>query len=334
MNNRDDRRASMRISREDMKRTAERSAFSGGQSFIMPPSDVSMWEPDKAGEYLLRIVPYQVSQSGHPDNRPAGAWHYRRPYGAHWNVGGSGQAVVCLKDTFKHGDVICDKVRELSDEDFDGNAKAIRNLRSRRNCIFLVVDVKNDPKKVKIFDWSYSKFAKELEKKLLLAEAEQLDFANADGGMVLKILVVEDAYEGHKYLTVFEGSKDGSVCPGIEFLPGRTFTNLSDELLDQAEKIKLDELFIITPAHKIAELFNAGGDMAAGNEEPTKPAKKPVETPKRKPQVVETDNFEEEEPVKPAKKPAKVEVDNFEGETVDVKPPKKPAKVEVVEDTW
>jgi hypothetical protein len=130
---------------------------------------------------------------------------------------------------------------------------------------------------------------------------------------------------------VFEGSKDGSVCPGIEFLPGRTFTNLSDELLDQAEKIKLDDIFVITPADKIAELFNAGGDMAV-EEEPAKPQKPAPQKPapqKRRQQVVEEDNFDEG--VDQPTKPAKVEVDNFEEEVAQ---PKKPAKVEVVEDTW
>lgn len=327
MSSRDDRRASMRISREEMKRSAERSAFGGGQSFIMPPPDVEMWEPDKKGEYFLRIVPYMVTKPGHPDNRPVGSWHYRRPYGAHWNVGGSGQAVVCLRDTFKQGDAICDKVRELSDEDYDANKDAIGHLRSRRNCIFLVIDVKNDPTKVKIFDWSYSKFAKELEKKLLMAEAEHLDFANANGGWVLKLIVVEDAYQGRKYLTVLEGSKDGSVCPGIEFLPAKNFTDLSDELLDQAERIKLDDILIITPAEKIAELFNAGGE--------TQPEPERPRAGKRKPEVVQQDDFEEEvEPPKPTPKPKKQEViqqDDFEEE---VKPAPKQKKPEVVEDTW
>ena len=318
-----DRRARMRMSAEEVKQSAERGAFGGGPSFILPPSGVELWEPDHAGEYLLRIVPYQVTKPGHPDNKAVGSWHYRRPYGAHWNVGGSGQAVICLKDTFKQGDAVCRKVKELYDAGYEANEKAIKAHRAKRNCMFLVIDVKNDPGKVKIFDWSFSKFARELENKLKLAETEQLGFANAEGGLVLKVLVVADEFGGKKYFKVLEGAKDGSICPGIEFVPARSYTDLNDNILDQIDNIHLDEVFVVTPAEKIEELFNAGGEMggdthAAGSEfddpppAPTPPRTQPKTSPPKAPpkqraaQTTEQDEFADPPPAPAAGKKAAV----------------------------
>jgi hypothetical protein len=195
-------------------------------------------------------------------------------------------------------------VRELYDDGYDKNEKAIKAHRAKRNCLFLVVDVKNDPGKVKIFDWSFSKFAKELENKLKLCETEQLGFANAEGGLVLKVLVIGDTYDGKKFFKTLEGDKDGSICPGIEFMPAKSYTDLSDDIVTQIEKIHLDEVLIVTPAAKIAELFNAGGEMRGagqeGAEEPVQrqPRPTPTPAPARTTQATEKvgDEFGEPEP--------------------------------------
>jgi hypothetical protein len=252
-----------------------------------------------------------------------GIWHYRRPYGIHWNIGESGQAAICLKDSFHKTDAVCIRASELRAEGYDQNKEALQAIQSKRNCLFAVVDVKNDPKAVKIFDWSYSKFAKELEKALKIATPDQLDFAQVNGGLVLKVTIITDSYQGKKFFKVMEGDNFGGPCPGIEFIsakgPTGDFTNLSDAILDQLEKCKLDECLVITPAEKIAELFSGvespsdetpaeevageevAGDTPAGETAGWGAAETTEEAPAEEPVAEEPEPEPEPAPARPAK---------------------------------
>jgi hypothetical protein len=270
----------MRMDIKRVKETAEHGAFGGGSNVVVAPPGFELWAPEEAGTYILRICPYPVTLEGHPDGVAVGEWHYRRPYGIHWNVGDSGQAAICLRDSFRQSDAVCSRMTELRAEGFEQNKEAILANQSKRNCLFAVIDVVNDPKKVKIFDWSFSKFGKELEKALKIATPEQCGFAQPSGGAVLKVIVVTDSFNGKKYFKVVEGDNFGGACPGITFLPAKgptgDFTNLSDNILDQLENCKLDECLIITPAEKIAQLFSGVADDAAADDAPVDET--PVET--------------------------------------------------------
>ena len=260
----DDRRAKMRMDQKVIQHTVEHGAFGGGATLVVPPNGVKLWEPDKADTYYLRICPYPVTKAGHPDGVKPGDWHYRHPYGIHWNVGSTGNAVICLRDTFRQSDRICDRMQELRAEGYEDHKEAIDAAQSKRNCLFPVIDVKNNPKEVMIFDWSYSKFAKELEKKLKsISKIEFRDFAQADGGWILKVLVVTDLFNGKKFFKVLEGDNFGGACPGIEFIDAQKFKVLDDKIIDQLERIKLDDCFVVTPAKEIAAMFD-GGNVEGG----------------------------------------------------------------------
>ena len=282
---RTDRRANMRMDSKRVKETAEHGAFGGGSNVVVAPPGFELWAPQEGGTYVLRICPYPVTMEGHPDGVAVGEWHYRRPYGIHWNVGDSGQAAICLRDSFRQSDAVCSRMAELRAEGFEQNKEAIQANQSKRNCLFAVIDVVNDPKKVKIFDWSFSKFGKELEKALKIATPEQCNFAQPSGGWVLKVIVVTDSFNGKKYFKVVEGDNFGGACPGITFLsakgPTGDFTNLSDGILDQLENCKLDECLTITPAEKIAELFSGVAGDAPADDAPVD--KTPAETTEEAP---------------------------------------------------
>jgi len=212
------------------------------------PNGIEEWRPEAAGVYYLRVCPYLVTQPNHPDKIKVGHGHYRRPYGVHMDVGGSGQAVVCLKDTFGRSDPIDVRVKELS-ADYDENEDAIKAIRAKRFCLFAVIDVKNNPTKVVAFAWSYAKFAKILEQKLRVGEQEDLDFAQVDGGKVLKVTVIEDKFDKRTFFQTFQ----------IEFQDAKSFTNLSDELIDQIPNF--DDCFITLTPEEIGKLFSGDAEV-------------------------------------------------------------------------
>ena len=260
----DDRRTKMRMDRKVVQDTAEHAAFGGGGTIVKAPPGFELYSPDKADTYYWRILPYPVTKAGHPDRVRVGDWHYRRQYGIHWDIGGTGIPALCLRDTFLGmTDAVCTRMAELRARGFDENKEAIQAAQSKRNCLFGIIDVKNDPKKVKILDWSYSKFARELEKKLkTVTKPEYLDFAQAVGGWVLKVTIITDSFAGKKFFKVMEGDKFGGPCPGIEFIDAKGFKDLDDSILDQLENLKLDECLQITSVEKIAELFSGNADTS------------------------------------------------------------------------
>jgi len=263
---RDDRRARMRMEREDVQRTAKVGSAFGGErgTFLTLPEGVESFAPEKVGTYLFRVVPFEVTAKGHGDKIAVGKWHYRRPFGVHQDVGGSGEAVLCTRETFGIPDIICNKCRELA-KSYEENKEAIKAIQNKRYCAFLIILVKTpdgvvyNPKEVKfhLYADKYSKFAKVLEKKLSTGEPEDLDFGQADEGKLLKVAYTEEDFGGHKYLQAFS----------IEFADAKGLTDLSDDIIDAIPDV--DSMFVTTdPAH-IAELFDGGEEGGAAGEIPS-----------------------------------------------------------------
>ena len=148
----DDRRARLNLDPEKVVAQAVAGLKRGSQTLNLPP-DVKEWRPEKAGDYLLRFLPFVVSQPNHPDNVKVGHGAYRMPYGVHMDVGGSGKAVVCPTITFgEDDDAVCAKVRQLR-RDYKANADIIQRIKGQMFCLFAIVDTKNEPDIVQVFSW-------------------------------------------------------------------------------------------------------------------------------------------------------------------------------------
>ena len=247
------RREERRRGEIDTKAVAA-SARSGGQRLVAPPEGIELWKPDKEGTFLIRILPYEVTKPGHPDNIAVGKYFYRRPYFVHFDVGGSGRAIICPR-TFGQPCPICEEVRRLSSEDYEKNKKIINEIKGKEQDLYAVILPKEDPEKIFLFDWAHSKFTLLLKKKIAKADPEILGFAAADGGMVLKVTTVEANFNSKKFVTTDE------VGANIEFLPGKSLANLSDEILDAVPK--LDDLLECPSYDEIEALFHGGGNEDA-----------------------------------------------------------------------
>lgn len=299
----DDRRSRLRMNREEQQQVAKKGAWdSGSNTVLCLPEGIEEWKPKEAKTYYLRFLPYEITKPGHPDKLAVGKGHYRRPYGVHFDIGGSGEAVVCPKESFGDRDVICDRIRELA-KNYKENEDAIKALRASRWCLFSVIDVKADPTKIYIYNDKFAKFAKVLEKKLAVGEPEDLDFANPNGGSVLAVTFTQESFGGHDYLQAFQ----------IEIKDGKSMADLSDDILERCPN--LDDCLITPDPLHIAELFSAGGDgggAAGGASEwegtpPAKPGKgKPAPEPEPEPEAGGDAGDNEEwgaEPEPPAEEP-------------------------------
>ena len=89
-----------RVKREEVKQ----NAASGGknwQSWYALPKGVTEWKPEKAGRFILDILPYEVADKKHPDRVGEGFLWYKRPFAIHKSVGVNNEAVVCPKSIGK-----------------------------------------------------------------------------------------------------------------------------------------------------------------------------------------------------------------------------------------
>jgi hypothetical protein len=132
--------------------------------------------------------------------------------------------MVCPR-TFSKPCPQCEEVRRLSNEDYDKNEKEIKAIRAKEQDLYALILPKVDPDQIVLFDWSFSKFTKWLKEKINKSNPDVLGFASATGGMVIKLNVVEKEFQGKKFVTADRASD-------IEFLPGKSVADLSDEILD------------------------------------------------------------------------------------------------------
>lgn len=115
------------------------------------------------------ILPYKVTQKGHPDECEIGEYWYRRPYSIHYgvNTGQESKPVICPK-TFGKKCPICEEVDRLW-KDYNENEEAIKQLKAKHRDVFPAWDYKE--KSVKMIDVSYHNFTKQLIEEI--AEGER-----------------------------------------------------------------------------------------------------------------------------------------------------------------
>lgn len=274
----DDRRARLRMNRDEQAAAAKNGPHGGGGSSatLCVPDGLEEWRPEEEGTYFMRVLPYEVT-GWNPDGIRPGRGHYRRLYSVHFDVGGSGEAVICLKETFNRPDAICTRIKELC-ADYKANEEAVKAIRGKRFALFAVLVWKAGEKptlKPKLFAWSYYKFAELLEKKLKVGEPEDLDFAQPDCGKVLKVQIAMTNS------TINGKSVDFLETLSIEFMDGKSLANLPDAVIDAIPN--LDECFTVPTPEHIAALFNGDVEDDGAEAAPEKPGKAAAGKPGKKP---------------------------------------------------
>ena len=272
------KRERKRMSREKVANTSRNRDFGGGW-VITAGDDAEIWQPKSECTTRIRILPYEVTKPGHPDKVEVGDIWYRRPYLVHRNVGGSGSPVLC-PNSFNNPCPLCQEVQRLKDDDYDGNLKMIKSLKAQVCILYACVNVKDD-EQILLFDWSAFKFSEKMEKEVNRGPQENLDFAQIEGGKVIKFRTVEATFESNSYF----------VTDRVDIEDAKHLTDLDDELLDRVPK--LDECLLETSYDDIKAMFCGvtGGD----EEEEEKPKATRSRKAKPAPLVEEDDPFGDED---------------------------------------
>jgi hypothetical protein len=281
----DDRRSRARVNSEAVNKSARRSR---GGNVLRLSEGIPVWFPEEAETFAVRVLPYQVTHDYHPDPVKKGQYWYRRPYGVHFDVGGTGVDIVCPRH-FGAKCPVCEAAKVLSDQDYNKHKEEIRALRPKQFVAYAIIDAKGDHTKVVLFDWSRSKFSDKLDDEVKRAGPEVLGFSNADDGMVIKFRTSEETYQGKTFYTTDR----------IDFVDARDLASVSDDVLDAVPK--LDDCFEILPYETIDALLH-GADTSENKDK-----NEDVDPPKSKPKAKDED--EDVDPPK-SKPKAKDEADD------------------------
>ena len=219
-----------------------REARSAGGTKFRLPSDVEEFE-ETPGRVTLRIVPYEVTSTCHPDSpaKPGELW-YKRPYQVHGSVGVSNAPYICLK-SFRKPCPICDELSRLR-KDRDADKDILNDLKPRHRVLYNVMVVsrsrKYDEDTIYLWDISYYNFQNLLEEEIEEGEEEWAGFADLEDGYNLKVRFSEKSFAGNKF----------AQAARIDFVAA---DDLDEGILEDA--INLDEILLELPYEKLEAIF-------------------------------------------------------------------------------
>ena len=309
MAKRSKKRRRKRLSGDQVRRNAQQG--SGGAQWLTLPAGVKDWTPDKAGRYILDILPYEVSDEHHPDGVEPGYLWYKRQFTVHHNVGAEESSVVCPRSAGQRCP-ICDYRDKLGR---DANEDTIKSLKGQKYVMMNMRDPE-DEDSVVVFLMSYGKFFGAdagLQKEILEGDEEILNFFDTEGGKTLKVRFSEESYMGRKFLR----------CTRIDFKDRPDLDE--DETLEKT--VNLDECLNVMPYEKLKSLFLQLAGDAEPDEDDDEDEEEAPKRRKRKPKPdPEPDDDEDEEDEEDEEEDEEDEDDDEEDEEPEP-PPKKKRKV-------
>lgn len=174
----------------------------GGNLWNLPEGIEEVDLLDKKGvTKIVDIVPYEVTQKGHPNSIPVGDWFWTRTVRIHWGIGAKGGPVVCLASLNKACPV-CEYIREMG-KDPDADQEELDNLKSKPLGIYNIILPEEAPDEPKFLAISPFKFGQKLAAELDFADEEEVDFWMPDSGISLECRIEETRIgKGPKFLTV------------------------------------------------------------------------------------------------------------------------------------
>lgn len=252
-----------RVSREEVRKNA-RDAGSGPSWFNLP-AGMEAWAPEKAGTYLLDIVPYEVKTDSHPDGVDKGVLWYKFPFMVHRNVGPNGDAVICPVSVGKRCPM-CEDRAKLKKQGFDDHKDEIKALTPQKFVAYNILHP-DDKDKMALFAMSRGKFAVALEKELDEGDDTNLSFYDVtDDGRTLKVRFSDAEFEGRKYL---EATR-------IDFVEREAMDE--DDVLGRAAV--LEEIFNVMSYEKLKALYlqvDEEEEAGEGGEEKPAEEEKPAD---------------------------------------------------------
>jgi hypothetical protein len=232
-----------KISGAARKTESERSNF----GYLTLPDGIKLFKPEAKGTVLFDIIPYEVTDTTHPDRddehdiATVGSYWYKRPFKVHRNVGPNNETVIC-PGTFKKPCPICNYQTKLKREG-KSDKDTIKDLYPSDRDLYIVIPKGNDKfDEVKhIFDFSKFNF-----EDLLNKEAEEQDkenFPSPDDGFTIKCRFIAKKF-GDK-------GKPFPVASRIDF--EERDEQYDDDILE--ENPNLDEILKVLSYKEIEDKF-------------------------------------------------------------------------------
>jgi hypothetical protein len=167
---------------------------SGGKTTINIPDGVELFVP-KEKSFRLDIILYEAGE-GNPCCEP-GEWYYERTYYTH-RVGPDNKYMVCPAKTASKPCPVCEERARIA-KDPDGDEDQLKALRPSQRQLWLVRDRDDEDAGVKLFDFSFWNFGRNLDDLRKEADDDEehiSDFDDPDAGAVLRVKFRESSGYG------------------------------------------------------------------------------------------------------------------------------------------
>jgi hypothetical protein len=246
---------------------------SGGKTTINIPDGVELFIP-KEKSFRLDVILYEAGE-GNPCCEP-GEWYYERTYYTH-RVGPDNKYMVCPAKTAGKPCPVCEERARIA-KDPDGDEDQLKDLRPSQRQLWLVRDRDDEDAGVKLFDFSFWNFGRNLDDLRKEADDDEehiSDFDDPDAGAILRVKFRESSGYG---LEAF----------AIDFRPRPK--GIDPELMNHG--ICLDDILVIPEYDALKNLFFQIDEEEEEEEEPKEK--------KRRSRKKKEEKEEEEEPTKVA----------------------------------
>lgn len=271
-------------------------------SSVKLPDGIDFFSFKKEGTYRIDVLPYEVGK-GNPVADP-GVLHYERTYFIHRGIGPESKSYCCLAKNWGKACPICEHCTKMKKSGDDP-----KEFLPKERQLWVIIDKKDEDKKIQLLDQSHFLFGKQIDEAIKGADDgdNYENFFHLEGGMTLKITVVEENFLGHPFRKPAR----------IEFKPREDYEEsilesipCLDDLLNELSYKELKKIFEMTGGEKEEEDSDDDSE-----EEDDIPPKKSVakKTPAKKPDPDEdededdsddSDDEDSELEEAPKKKPA------------------------------
>jgi hypothetical protein len=276
-------------------RTQSTAKKTGGGTKFNLPEGVNFFTP-KVGTNKIRIVPYDVTISKHPNKIAIGnAWHDRQ-FAIHYNVGAEDKSYICPK-TVGQRCPICEYRLKLAKSQNPDEA-VLKALKPKDRVLYNVINMDDLDAGLMLWEISFHNFTKKLNEEISEGDDDYDYFAIPDESG--KVLVVRFAEKTLLKNTFLEASR-------IDFKNPEEA--IADDILEAA--LDLDAILKVLPYNELEAIFlEIPSEETAENTqqpeaEPQKEERKRTpRTPKKEEQSSEDTSAVDEEAKKAAEEAA------------------------------
>lgn len=287
-------KSTMRASVRDRAKARDSQGF--GLTCLKIPSDVEIFKPSKK-VHNLDIIPYVVTDPKHPDRgddeesgAQVGTLWYSRRYFVHRNVGANRDTYVCPRKTWGQRCPICEYMDARREE--GAEKEELAELRPKERQLFNVIDLDEDPDKIKLMDSSYHLFGNQLNKDVLEGDEEYDGFAELEGGYTLKARFEKKSFQKNEFWE----------CDRIDFKPRKS--DYDEDIVE--DTVPLDDILVKVPYKELEKIFIMGSNEDEEEDEEETPPKKTIRRKSRDEEDERDEDEDEEEDRKSSKKTRRV----------------------------